>query len=149
MSIIYDALKKAEKTAVNSGQNTKPSPNNFRLKPYLLYGFVAAVGFFLTGLVFSLIGPKLKNMQFAKLSEKNVALYHALPKDTSMFKTKPGLKPAFVLNGVFFSDNEAYALVNNQIVKEADVVAGALVKKIDMSKVELAYQGSSISLSNE
>jgi hypothetical protein len=149
MSIIYDALKKVEKTTRDPKVTIKQRPNNSKLKSYLFYGFVACLGFFLTGILFSLIGPNAGNTQWAKMSEKNVALYHPLPKDAPMFKARQGPKLQFVLNGIFFSDNEGYALINNQITKEGDVVAGASVKKIGMSEVELEYKGSTIKLSNQ
>ena len=40
-----------------------------------------------------------------------------------------------VLNGIFFSQEEGYALVNNHIVKVGDKVGGALVKRIDVNEV--------------
>jgi hypothetical protein len=42
-----------------------------------------------------------------------------------------------VLNGVFFSGPDAYGLINNQIVKTGDQIAGATVKKITVTDVEL------------
>jgi hypothetical protein len=54
--------------------------------------------------------------------------------------------PTLILNGVFFSQDEGYALVNNQIVKEGDLVDGARVKQITLDTVELDFQGSVIKL---
>jgi len=53
----------------------------------------------------------------------------------------------FVLNGIFFSDNDGYALINNQIVRENDLVDGAKVKKITANSVELNSQEKLITLS--
>ena len=53
----------------------------------------------------------------------------------------------FLLNGIFFSDRDGYALVNNQIVRENDVVDGAKVTKITTNTVELDSDGKLISLS--
>jgi hypothetical protein len=57
-------------------------------------------------------------------------------------------KPAaqFVLNGVFFSQNEGCALINNHIVKKGDTVEGAVVKQIRLDEVELESDGAVITL---
>jgi hypothetical protein len=54
---------------------------------------------------------------------------------------------SFVLNGIFFSDNDGYALVNNQIVRENDYVDGAKVGLITPNTVELDNAGQTITLS--
>jgi len=56
-------------------------------------------------------------------------------------------KPTFVLNGIFVSGNEAYAIVNNQIVRENELIDGAQVKKITARNVEINYKGETIGLS--
>ena len=59
-------------------------------------------------------------------------------------------KPAetsFILNGIFFSDNDGYALVNNQIVRENDYVDKAKVSLITPNTVQLDNAGSTITLS--
>jgi len=42
-----------------------------------------------------------------------------------------------VLNGVFFSKNEGYALINNKVVKQGDSVEGIKVRKVNLDDVEL------------
>lgn len=55
-----------------------------------------------------------------------------------------------MLNGVFFSENEGYALINNRIVKEGDALEGVTVKRIKLDEVELeAEDGSTIKLSTK
>ena len=53
---------------------------------------------------------------------------------------------SFVLNGIFFSRDEGYALINNQIVKMGDTVDGATVLRIAEEEVELNSSGTSIKL---
>ncbi len=54
-----------------------------------------------------------------------------------------------ILNGLFFSENQdSFALINNQILKEGDVINGAKVKRISLNEVELERNGSIIRLSN-
>ncbi|MDP2831372.1 MAG: hypothetical protein Q8O02_03905, partial [Candidatus Omnitrophota bacterium] len=54
---------------------------------------------------------------------------------------------SFVLNGIFFSDEDGYALVNNQIVRENDYVDGAKVGLITVNTVKLDNAGQTITLS--
>jgi hypothetical protein len=60
---------------------------------------------------------------------------------------KKTVEPNFVLNGIFFSDNDGYALVNNQIVRKNDYVDGAKVGLISANTVELDNSGQKITLS--
>ncbi|MFH0791578.1 MAG: hypothetical protein V2A64_08120 [Candidatus Omnitrophota bacterium] len=54
-----------------------------------------------------------------------------------------------ILTGLFFSENQdSFALINNQILKEGDVINGAAVKRISLNEVELERNGSIIKLSN-
>jgi len=55
---------------------------------------------------------------------------------------------ALVLNGIFFSEGQGYALINNQIVKESDVIDGAKVLKITSDAVELDSSGTKITLTS-
>jgi hypothetical protein len=76
------------------------------------------------------------------------------PQATSSLPDETRVEPqkvsplAFVLNGVFFSGDEGYALINNQIVKKGDKVKGATVKQITLEEVDLEWEGSLIKLSN-
>ncbi|MBU1125578.1 MAG: hypothetical protein KKC84_06110 [Candidatus Omnitrophica bacterium] len=70
------------------------------------------------------------------------------PSDSSsLSEEKPVTQAASLsLNGIFFSQNEGYALINNQIVKEGDTVAGVFVKTITVNGVELEDQGNPLTL---
>jgi len=52
----------------------------------------------------------------------------------------------FILNGIFYSDNDGYALVNNQIIRENDSIDGARVEKITANTVKLNNEGKIITL---
>jgi len=56
--------------------------------------------------------------------------------------------PELVLNGVFFSDEGGYALINNRIVKEGDSIEGVKLVKIYADSVEMDNHGSKIKLSS-
>jgi hypothetical protein len=53
---------------------------------------------------------------------------------------------ALNLNGIFYSDEGSYALVNNKIVKEGDVIEGWLVTRIGIGEVELKSNDLTIKL---
>jgi hypothetical protein len=57
--------------------------------------------------------------------------------------------PELTLNGLFFSNNQGYVLINNQILKEGDEINGVIVKRITLDGVELDAQGSIIKLPNK
>jgi len=63
-------------------------------------------------------------------------------------QAQENLPPVLALSGVFISDNETYALVNNKIVRKGDIIDGAVVQKIAMDEVELEFGGKTIQLRN-
>lgn len=141
MSIIYDALKKVEKTLVN--ENPKPKP-----KSYLLVALAACLVLFIANILIKLQPPRL---------DKKDTVLQPLPKAVSPPESAPVEDTAeapketpssFALNGVYFSGGEGYALINNRIVKEGDKVNGATVTQIFLDEVELEKEGSVIKLSN-
>ena len=75
------------------------------------------------------------------------AFHIAFVKDYVVSEELPKPEKKFILSGIFFSANGAYALVNNQIVRENDLVDGAKVGKITVNSVELNNEGKIITLS--
>lgn len=168
MSIIYDALKKIEKfnspdsKLELSKEDKRPKP---RTRIYLIYALVVCAGLFLGNIIFKFLPqPSLNPPRVlpkpaaapvpAKFSTKT-SLFPPVSanKPLSIFRdlrkeSRKEAKEAWVLNGVFFSENEGCALINNQIVKEGDVVGGATVKRIELGEVELEISGSVFKLSN-
>ena len=181
MSIIYDALKKVEKS---TNKDAKPQVSNerkdlkSRIKVYATYVLVAGVGIFLANQIFIFLGkhpvgfalkPEKKTSaalpkRQAKAARKRESVtYQTLVKEVVPVSKKvlaaitpPAIsknlnketQSPWVLSGVFFSQNEGYALINNQIVKEGDVISGVTVKRISLDEVELDSAGSIIKLSN-
>lgn len=144
MSIIYDALKKVEES--NSlGPKVANKANKHKPNIYLLYILIAVFGF-LTADLFT--KPLLRN--------QDTRMFRVLTKEASQpesnvplpyYETAKEAKPSFILNGVFFSQEEGYALINNRIVKNGDLIDGAIVKGITSDEVELDSRGSTIKLS--
>ena len=69
----------------------------------------------------------------------------AAPPESS--QSEKQIQPLLVLNGIFFSENQGYALINNRIVKEGDTVDGAIVDRISLDGVDLNSGGLVIKLS--
>jgi len=170
MSIIYDALKKTEKS-INT-HNTDPQVEaalkkkriKNKIKTSFLYLLAIGVGLFAGNLFFVSLSkskiltkahpePKSSVKKIAFVSHQPEAL-SVKPKEASLVENLPILSSpkksshqSFVLNGLFFSQNEGYALINNRVVKVGDSVGGAVVKKIELEEVELEQEGSKIKLS--
>jgi len=151
MSIINEALKKTEQYIQKNAEkenlllNSKPN-----VKPILLYILILLIGLFLGNTIFNLLRSKTKPIKSAEKidlgNEKTVTPVVLL--STPILSTIPSTnKDEFVLNGIFFSDNDGYALVNNQIVRENDLVDGTKVSKITANTVELKQEDKIITLS--
>ncbi len=160
MSIIYDALKKVERSTTNQLPVQRVESKS-KLKIYLLYALVAIGGIFIANAVFKTIEssnntqtPPLQNLTTPTVETIKpvqeltlpVSSQETLPAITPQTKETPD-SPDLILNGIFFSNNDGYALVNNQIVRIGDTVAGAQVKKITSNEVELDLRGQTIKLS--
>jgi hypothetical protein len=148
MSIIYDALKKVE-ASKQIELETKPDKRPKSLpKIYLIYVLVMCAGIILAGVVF-------KGLSKSVSTSNPLILEENMSRGTSpsiSVENKPAIptepQPTFVLNGVFFSGEEGYALINNRIVRKGDKIDGATVVGIALNEVELEAEGSVIRLSN-
>lgn len=151
MSIIYDALKKVEESSAKEVKardfgNAHPNPRH-KFKTYLLYLLAVCAGFFAVNIFFGFLThsekfsgvdksgpPKVPLTQPQALPPRQQAASEGIP-------VKMSSKGLLILNGVFFSGDEGYALVNNHIVKEGDAVDGAVVKRITVDGVEAEVDG--------
>jgi len=169
MSIIYDALKKVEGKVDAPGAN----PMNLKveklpairpkrkIKVYFLYVLVITLSMVIANIAFSLI--MRSNKLFAKRVNESVKSLKNLtiPRAQELPKTLPAsavipaaptipkkpAPPALTLNGIFFSEEEGYALINNQILRIGESIEGATVKRINENEVELEFDGAPIKLS--
>lgn len=174
MSIIYDALKKTEETV---HPHNPPDPEveaalkkkraKKKVRSTFLYIFVICVGLYAGNIFFDLLG-KTKGLlkpgaQKPPAAETpRVAVTQKLPsspkpKETSILQNIPLLsselkkdqKQTLDLNGVFFSQEGGYALINNRMVQVGDTVNGAVVRRIDLDEVDLERNGAIITLSTK
>jgi type II secretory pathway component PulC len=155
MSIINEALKKAEEIIQKNSTKETIKPDRKRnLKPHLLYIFIFIIILFLGYLIFVSINRKIQVPQTPE-TPKTVLISEEELKTNETAALGPAALPEkqnkpeknFILNGIFFSDNDGYALVNNQIVRENDSVDGAKVEKVSANTVELNDEGQVITLS--
>jgi hypothetical protein len=168
MSIINDALKKVDqsreqKTDAPPGVKPKRNP-----ALYLAYVVIGCLGFLTAKSAYVFINSYFSaRLSQEKPLEKNIGLPVAkspikqirtlpvaVPQPQAQ-ETKKSLRPqsseipdasGFVLNGVFFSDNIGFALINNHIVKEGDSIEGAVIQKITMDEVDLSINGSTVKI---
>jgi len=163
MSIIFDALKKVEKKLHSTPKPTNEPPvTKVHLKnhPGKKIFFIIIL-LFLLALAMILIKRNLF-ISVTINSPINTAapatsrpFSKDIPKPESPEKIDPSKTDTptktiptqpFVLNGVFFSEDCGYALINNQIVRQGDEVDGAQVVRITPEMVEINFQGNSILL---
>jgi len=157
MSIINEALKKTEASIQkNSAKEPPLAAKRPKPRPYLFYISILVGGLFLITLIFAVINRKTpppplpEPAKTALPIETEPQISQGLPvvAPTSL-PPKEEEKPEkiFILNGIFFSDNDGYALVNNRIVRENDLIDGVKVEKITALTVELNNEGNIITLS--
>lgn len=172
MSIIYDALKKVEESSDRAEKfkiNKKTVKSKPKYKALLSYLLIACLGIFLANIFFIFLSRQLPANSIPALKKQPRINENLKPpvntqlSQASIKKNKPQLietassvpieaqkEPAsFVLNGVFFSNHEGYALINNRIVKENDEIDGATVRRIALGEVELELKSGVIKLSGD
>ncbi len=135
MSIIYDALRKVEdKLDLTSDKNIAVQIKRVAKKrPYYFYFLIIAAGLTLASITYNAVSK----YYLAKVNPISSGEYT---------QAKLGLK--LTLNGIFFSEDANYALINNQIVKEGDTLLGATIKRITSKVVEIDKNGVVVRLSN-
>jgi len=156
MSIIYDALKKVEPGL--KVENKKIA----NTKPIFIYVGIVVIGLLVAQVLFKFFTPasapaaKLKvNVTALKAiaqQQSQQLLPQAQPQQTQpqplpQLQEQPAVMPSLVLNGIFFTGNDGYCLINNQILKAGDEIEGVVVEKINEQEVELSNRGTTIKLS--
>lgn len=146
MSIINEALKKTERSLHKNILTEKPGSKKPSLPLLVLLAFLLIVW------TAKFIIPPKKNRAVPGPGNTQPA---PLPKPPEEI---PDDKPAlpkipepdiqkFILNGIFFSDRDAYALINNRIVKNNSEIDGARIISINEKNVELDHKGKKITVS--
>jgi hypothetical protein len=163
MSIIYDALKRIEKktkdTEYGFDSRKRDTRKSRRLGCILLILLILC-------LVALFVDKSSTKKYFIKstLTDKHT-MYPKVSRITMTGKEKTPAKvvplsapkaeppttdkklPLFYLNGIFFSDGEYLALINDQLVQTGGFIEGAQVQKIDSEGVDIKFGESSFRLS--
>ncbi|MBU0547844.1 MAG: hypothetical protein KJ710_04175 [Candidatus Omnitrophica bacterium] len=156
MSIINEALKKTEESIQrNSLKEISEPDKKVKLKPYLFYILIFVVGLLLSNIIFTIINRKIESPHVPEppkvppISDRESQVSQTPPAvmPTPLLEKQEQAKKNFILSGIFFSDHDGYALVNNQIIRENDLVDRAKVEKITVNTVELNSEGETIILS--
>ncbi len=153
MSIIYDALKKIQRTKAAGLNIPEADKKHSKYNLYVFYFLIICAGLFMGNIFFSFLGRR-KSPPIKKINRPVVGEKISLPIDKPSQKKEPvessapekGSEESLVINGVFFSEDEGYALINNKIVKEGDVIAEGKVQRITLDEVVLERAGVEIRL---
>lgn len=155
MSIIYDALKKVERLGniVSESQKldkeSRPKLQKRKFQVYFLYALVVFSGFFIASVFFNFLKPRHLPLAAVAPLPKEESVMLLKIKEIKPAEPNPLPRPSLVLNGIFYSQEEGYALINNQILKVGDTIKGAVVKRIGEDEVELELSGEVIRLSSK
>lgn len=167
MSIIYDALKKVEKKYSDEKKPDTLNDLNKKKLPgivvYLIYILVVIAGILSAKLILSLVAKVA--ISSSKVADRKTIIQNkdlTIPKPAStvqavvtnkipaslLKKDVPEEAPAprFVLTGIFFTNQEGFVLINNKILKEGDMIDGAIISRITSEDVELKLQNELIKL---
>ena len=156
MSIVQDALKKAENRGTNQGPGMKKRPG---IMPVLLLILLIAL------LAFSV--KKILTPQNSINSESAISVAESVIKPVTAFNYTPrnpsrsaGVKPQrtgtrntqfpdLILSGIMHLVDGPRAIVNGVMVATGDIISGAKVIKIDKDKILLEQKGSKVVLGME
>ncbi|RJP28802.1 MAG: hypothetical protein C4533_03150 [Candidatus Omnitrophota bacterium] len=154
----------ADKLTANQTENKEQKKKNFKLKSAAIYIFVVIFGFISAKLIFNYFPSFWNNYGRSKPKERieliNVTATDAakpaqqiLPKDTAPSTIAGQQKryekaPELELNGIFYSEDESYALVNNQIVKAGDNIDGVDIVEINENNVKVRFGDRDLILDN-
>jgi type II secretory pathway component PulC len=158
VSIIYDALKKIDNKPPNDSP-VKPATekgsrqDKMQPKPVLIYILVILAGLYAANSAFKYFnkpGPKPSTAVLTGITKAIAPTPEPeTPKpEAPSQEGEPKAQPQLTLNGVYFQQDEGYALVNNRILKAGDTIEGAKVTEISLDKVILEFDGKAFTLVN-
>ncbi|HEC69150.1 MAG TPA: hypothetical protein ENI31_02540 [Candidatus Omnitrophica bacterium] len=139
MSVIYEALKKAEKKP-----DKPPSSRKKIIKLGITLIFFLAGGYFLfTNLPKKVV--KIGGYKKEKQKESSLSLKRKVSqpqKQTSL----PQKKPQFILSGIIYSKDSPLAIINGQTLKIGEEIEGAKILDIKENKVIIGKNSKKITL---
>jgi hypothetical protein len=152
MSIIHDALKKAEELSLKGETTPEPAfesagPGGVSEKPkvYLWYVLGLCLLLFLGNTLLNISNrPRVNPVSKAG----NSFMSFGFSNPFSASSQKKVAPDELSLNGVFFSQDEGFAIINGEVVSEGETVGKAKVVRIGFDEVELENEGKTIKLSS-
>jgi len=155
MSIIHDALKKAEELSLKNDCPLSAEPAfesaapqggvSEKPKVYLWYALGLCLLLFLGNTLLN-VSSRPRSKPAAGTGTPFMAFGLSNPFSVSGSKKASGGQ--LYLSGVFFSQDEGFAIINDEVVAEGDVVGKARVVRIGFNEVELESEGKTIKLSS-
>ncbi|MCG8432153.1 MAG: hypothetical protein MJA29_13410 [Candidatus Omnitrophica bacterium] len=145
MSIIHDALKKVQKDlrsekAKTAAVRLRGAQRRNRKRPPMMYIIIPLLllggGYALWGMLGRAYRPE----------GDAIAADGTRPFDPVRVNR---IKASLELNGIFFSGDKGYCLINNQILAAGDVFDGIFVREITPHEVTLEKNGRSFTLSTD
>ncbi|MEW5757928.1 MAG: hypothetical protein AB1755_00440 [Candidatus Omnitrophota bacterium] len=125
MSIIYDALRRTQEKIMNIEEKPKTKMNFKKNMPVILAIFILGIVFLYSNRLF--LGHKDNKNDSSNLP----AGLYGRAKD--IIKDKE-----FVLSGIAYDESNAWAVINDKILKQGDFIRKAQITKISQDRVELA-----------
>ncbi len=120
----------------------------------LFFVILAACGFALAQQGFNRVksnlktpAPVIKQNNILKKETPELPVEQNIPIQAPPIAPENLTPPSLTLSGIFFSNDEGLALINNRVLKEGDKIDGAVIKRITPETVELSWQDQNIRLS--
>lgn len=153
MSIIHDALKKAEELSLKNEAAPEPAFEGVnqvgageKPKVYLWYVLGLCLLLFLGNTLINTFN-RTNVLPASKATSSFMSLGFSNPFSTASSSPKKSPPDQFSLSGVFFSQDKGFAIINDEVVSEGDTVGKARVLKIGLDEVELENEGKTVKLS--
>ncbi|MDP2904959.1 MAG: general secretion pathway protein GspB [Candidatus Omnitrophota bacterium] len=154
MSIINDALKKADKSVFTAKAAIKNRP----AEKYHFYILISVLGIVSVSVLLYVL-LRARPVPASGAAGMPLAAQPPSPSLPPPVAVQPELvppvqpeikqPPSLTLNGIFFSEDKgSWALIDNTIVRAGDTVKGAALVNITENEVVLSYEGQEIKLKN-
>jgi hypothetical protein len=156
MSIINDALKKAENKSKISVDMLKTDAKRFVLRKWLLWAGTGAICFLGIISMHGLFSGHGKDVPASPSAPKTElppppeqALKPEIKRRKHLEKGASLGNPNFNLNGILYDKDKPLAIINEQIVEEGAVINDARIIEIQSDFVRISLQGKEIILQLE
>ena len=146
MSIIFDALNKVQnKTKVNIPNNApikKLAPKKNKKLFMTIFTLSILLGILIISITYQSPLKDIPKKETPEIVTNDRQIESRLEENKNTYDTRNDqANEEFYLSGIFFTDNHAMAIINDDIVAIGDLVGGAKVTEIEDDAVELEREG--------